>query len=86
MHFRKWFTAIVLCVAFFASVSYAVNYPVRGMSMSSVRAQCGEPHTIQTSKGQVKAKWPRITIWNYGSFSVYFEHGKVLHTVVHQGQ
>lgn len=58
-------------------------YPKRGMTMVQVRKQYGEPRTVRKSAGKVKKQWPRITVWNYGKFSVYFERQITLHTVVH---
>lgn len=58
-------------------------YPKRGMTMKQVRRQYGNPHSTRRSTGKVKKKWPRITVWNYGKFSVYFERHVTLHTVIH---
>ncbi|MGB1011366.1 MAG: hypothetical protein ACPGVP_16720 [Thiolinea sp.] len=58
-------------------------YPKRGMSMKQVRKLYGQPDSTRQSKGKVKKQWPRITVWNYGAYSVYFERSTVLHTVVH---
>lgn len=59
------------------------QYPKRGMTMKQVRRQYGKPVSVRRSTGKVKKQWPRITVWNYGSFSVYFERHITLHTVVH---
>ncbi len=59
------------------------GYPKRGMTMKQVRRHYGKPHSARKSVGKVKKKWPRITVWNYGKFSVYFERHITLHTVVH---
>jgi len=59
------------------------GYPKRGMTMKQVRKQYGKPHSTRKSTGRVKKKWPRITVWNYGKYSVYFERHITLHTVVH---
>lgn len=59
------------------------GYPKRGMTMKQVRRHYGKPHSIRKSAGKVKKNWPRITVWNYGKFSVYFERHITLHTVVH---
>lgn len=58
-------------------------YPRRGASMQQVRKRFGKPATVKVSQGRVKKKWPRITVWNYGPYSVYFERNRVLHTVIH---
>ncbi len=82
MRLSKWFSALLLAIPFFATAAFA-DYPNRGMSMSNVKAQYGEPQSVRQSANPVKKRWPRITVWNYGRFSVYFERSKVLHTVVH---
>lgn len=66
-----------------AKPKHQSHYPKRGMSMQQVRKSYGEPQSVRKSKGKVKKKWPRITVWNYGAYSVYFERKTVLHTVVH---
>lgn len=83
MRLSKWFATLLLCVPFFATSAFA-DYPVRGMKMHAVKAQYGEPQSVRVSKGKVKKLWPRITAWNYGNFTVYFERNTVLHTVVHR--
>lgn len=82
MRLSKWFAAALLCVPFFTTTAFA-DYPTRGTKMTSVKAQYGQPQSVRVSKGKVKKQWPRITVWNYGTFSVYFERNTVLHTVVH---
>lgn len=59
------------------------HYPKRGMSMAQVRKHFGQPQSTRESRGKTRKNWPRITVWNYGKFSVYFERTRVLHTVVH---
>ncbi|PIE00406.1 MAG: hypothetical protein CSA79_04085 [Thiothrix nivea] len=66
-----------------AKTTAARQYPRRGMTMQQVRKQYGQPRSVRRSTGKVKKQWPRITVWNYGSFSVYFERHITLHTVVH---
>jgi hypothetical protein len=82
MRLSKWFGAFLLCIPFLATSAFA-DYPSRGMNMHTVKAQYGAPHSVRVSTGKVRKKWPRITVWNYGKFSVYFERSTVLHTVVH---
>ena len=82
MRLSKWFSALLLAIPFFASVAFA-DYPNRGMSVNSVKAQYGAPQSVKQSANPVKKRWPKITVWHYGTFSVYFERSKVLHTVVH---
>jgi hypothetical protein len=54
-----------------------VPTPTRGMSMRGVEERFGAPETRSAAVGQ-----PPITRWDYPGFSVYFEHDRVLHTVV----
>jgi hypothetical protein len=82
MRLSKWFSALLLAIPFFATAALA-DYPNRGMNMSSVKAQYGAPQSVHQSANPVKKRWPRITVWDYGTFSVYFERRKVLHTVEH---
>jgi hypothetical protein len=66
-----------------AKVAQIKGAPKRGMSMKQVRKKFGKPNNVHKSKGKVKAKWPRITRWEYNHYSVYFERHIVLHTVAH---
>ncbi|CAA6800617.1 MAG: Unknown protein [uncultured Thiotrichaceae bacterium] len=66
-----------------AATTTKTAYPKRGMTMQQVRRHYGKPQSTRKSAGKVKKKWPRITVWNYGKFSVYFERHITLHTVVH---
>jgi hypothetical protein len=50
--------------------------PRRGMSMERVREAYGTPESRQPAVGE-----PPITRWQYGSFTVYFEHDRVIHAV-----
>ena len=54
-----------------------VATPSRGMTMRSVEARFGNPDNRAPTVGQ-----PPITRWDYPGFSVYFEHDRVLHSVV----
>jgi hypothetical protein len=54
-----------------------VTVPARGSTMESVREKFGAPTQEQPAAGQ-----PPITRWDYPTYSVFFEHDKVLHTVV----
>jgi hypothetical protein len=51
-------------------------YPLKGSAKSSVVASLGEPVSQTQAVGD-----PPITSWEYGSFVVYFEYDRVLHTV-----
>ena len=52
--------------------------PSRGMTMDQVRQRFGEPTTEYPRVGE-----PPITRWDYGNYSVFFEHQYVLTAVVH---
>jgi hypothetical protein len=51
--------------------------PARGMKMSEVAAQFGNPVTKVPAIGK-----PPISRWEYQGFVVYFEYDHVIHTVV----
>jgi hypothetical protein len=51
--------------------------PVRGMTKSQVEARFGSPTSISGPTGK-----PAIYRWDYPSYSVFFEHNYVLHSVV----
>ena len=57
--------------------SAAGDHPNRGSSMATVQGRYGEPSNRHATVGQ-----PPITRWDYPQFSVYFEHDRVLHTVL----
>ena len=58
----------------------SVDRPNRGSSMDDVRQQYGQPRQVINAVGE-----PPITRWIYDSFTVYFEHNHVIHSVV-EGQ
>ena len=63
----------------------AVQTPRTGLSMANVRAGYGDPvteHPAVSTSGN--PNHPPITRWDYNDFSVYFEHDKVVHSVVHR--
>ncbi len=55
----------------------SVKTPVRASSMTSVSQQFGEPQHRAGPVGD-----PPISQWDYGSFIVYFERDRVIHSVV----
>lgn len=59
--------------------------PERGQSMTQVEAQFGAP---QERRGPVPAnptkKNPPISTWVYPGFTVYFEHQRVINTVLNR--
>lgn len=82
MRLSRWFGIFLLAFPLLSTPVLA-DYPNRGMNMGAVKAQYGQPQSTRQSTGPVRKQWPRITVWNYGSFSVYFERNIVLHTVLH---
>jgi len=75
--------ASVLNVGNHASVAKSQVAPKRGSTMKNVLARLGKAKRVSRSQGKATAKHPRITRWEYGKFTVYFEKHRVLHTVVH---
>lgn len=61
--------------------SVAVPTPARGTTMETVRSRFGEPRETLPAVGE-----PPITRWAYPDFTVYFEHGRVIHAVVRRDQ
>jgi hypothetical protein len=53
------------------------HQPSRGMSMAKVEAAFGAPTNRVPAVGE-----PPIARWEYPAFVVYFEHDRVLHSVV----
>ncbi len=58
----------------------SVARPGRGLSMSEVESRFGAPATRHPAVGA-----PPITRWDYPGFAVFFEHDRVIHTVVISG-
>jgi hypothetical protein len=58
-----------------------VNCPGRGMTMKTVEEQFGAPQERHAAVGA-----PPISRWDYPTFSVFFEHEYVIHSVVNAGQ
>jgi len=53
-----------------------VERPKRGITMAQVEAHFGAPVARHPTVGK-----PPITRWDYPSFSVFFEHDRVIHAV-----
>lgn len=53
--------------------------PRTGQSMVDVKARFGEPQAVKDAVGE-----PPITRWVYPSYTVYFEHDRVIESVVHR--
>jgi len=51
--------------------------PVRGDNKSSVESEFGPPFNMHKAKGK-----PPISRWDYEKFTVYFESGIVIHSVL----
>jgi hypothetical protein len=61
------------------NVSESADIPELGIDMQRVEAQYGEPSQRLEAVGE-----PPITRWIYPTFTVFFEHDKVLHSVIHR--
>jgi len=57
-----------------------INCPGRGMTMKTVEAKFGAPQERHPAVGA-----PPISRWDYPTFSVFFEHEYVIHSVVNAG-
>lgn len=55
--------------------------PRPGMSMTQVESSYGAPAQRHAAVGGSSVEQPPITRWDYPSFSVYFEHERVVHAV-----
>ena len=55
--------------------------PKPGMSMAAVESAYGSPAERHAPVGGSVVEQPPITRWDYASFSVYFEHDRVIHAV-----
>ena len=62
-----------------------MNVPLRGHSMASVEAEFGKPLRKHAPVGGGSRSNPPITRWDYEEFSVYFEHGHVVNSVLTKG-
>jgi len=60
-----------------ANPAAAGDRPNRGSSMATVESRYGAPSNRHAAIGS-----PPISRWDYPQFSVYFEHDRVLHTVL----
>jgi hypothetical protein len=55
--------------------------PKQGTSMTAVESTHGAPAERHAAVGGSAQAQPPITRWDYASFSVYFEHDRVIHAV-----
>jgi hypothetical protein len=58
-----------------------MNLPDNGETMTQVEAQLGTPQKRHQAVGD-----PPITRWDYERYSIYFEHDRVLSTVLRAGE
>lgn len=56
------------------------DLPENGLRMSAVEDRYGAPEQHYNAVGN-----PPITRWRYSDFSVYFEHDRVIESVLHHG-
>ena len=54
-----------------------LELPVAGMKKDEVKNKWGQPNSIRNAVGN-----PPISSWKYDDFSVYFEHGHVIRSVI----
>ncbi|HYX75012.1 MAG TPA: hypothetical protein VE819_10050 [Steroidobacteraceae bacterium] len=59
--------------------------PKRGTTMDQVEKQFGAPATRHAAVGGSSQQQPPITRWDYSGFSVFFEHDRVIDSVVTGG-
>ncbi|GGC73716.1 hypothetical protein [Marinobacter halophilus] len=58
-----------------------ISLPATGMTQESVRNRWGAPQDMKGPIGE-----PPISQWHYPDFIVYFEHNRVLHSVVRRNR
>jgi hypothetical protein len=56
--------------------------PKRGLTMDQVEKQFGAPSNRHPAVGGSSQQQPPITRWDYSGFSVFFEHDRVIDSVV----
>ena len=59
-----------------------IECPKRGLTMSEVEKHFGAPVNRHAAAGGDTPKHPPITRWDYSGFSVFFEHDRVIDSVV----
>ena len=74
--------AEILSIGPNAEVLKKSNLPKLGQTMRVVSKKFGSAKKISVSKGKVTKRNPRITRWDYPTFSVFFENSHVIHSVV----
>ncbi len=58
------------------------SIPKKGSRMKNVRKRYGKPLKKTYSIGRATKLHPKITVWHYPMYRVYFEDTQVIHTVV----
>ena len=74
--------AEILSIGPNAKVLKKANMPKFGQTMKKVSKKFGPAKRISVSKGKVTKRNPKITRWDYPTFSVFFENSHVIHSVV----
>ena len=74
--------ADVLLIGDTPSIMTQENTPVSGMSKQTVLKKYGSPSNKYNHSGKVTKRNPRISVWTYGNYKVYFENKHVIHTLV----
>ncbi len=59
--------------------------PKRGLTMGQVEKAFGAPATRRPAVGGGSPHQPPITRWDYNGFSVFFEHDRVIDSVITGG-
>jgi hypothetical protein len=62
-----------------------IDRPKRGLTMDDVEKHFGAPVTRHQAVGGESPQHPPITRWDYNGFSVFFEHDRVIDSVVTGG-
>ena len=74
--------AEILSIGTNAQVLKKDNMPKFGQTKNKVKKLFGPAKRISVSKGKVTKRNPKITRWDYSTFSVFFENSHVIHSVV----
>ena len=74
--------ADILLIGDTPTVMTEASTPKSGMSMNSVLHKYGKPASRVSSMGKVTKRNPKISVWTYGQYKVYFENSHVIHTLI----
>lgn len=72
---------VVVPVGQQAAEKQAVKRPAKGINKEKVKAEFGEPLSINGPVGE-----PPISSWEYPDFIIYFEYDLVLHSVLKRSE